>query len=691
LQLCAATTTAVLFDGIHAFVRLITFSISRSRAGPTVDSQAEGRGFSTSGCVLMGQRYPLIVSALAAAGLAYSMTPWVTQFAMRIGAVDQPDARKIHQAPMPRLGGLAILSAVVLVLGLAPLAFGETWAIAPVLMSGLIVGLLPIVGISFIDDLRPVPARVKLLCHLTGATLAVLIGVSLPDRLHVLGYELWIGPFAGPISVMWLVGITNAFNIIDGLDGLAAGLAFISAFAVSAVFVTSGQTPAALLPLVLAGAIAGFLPYNVYPARIFLGDTGATAIGFALGVMALKGGSTMSVGFAAATPVLIMGLPIADTLVAIARRLVRLGERQGGGVFHADRNHVHHRLLALGLNHRNAVLVLYALGILTAVVSYASLFVSNRESALLLLALITAGAIGLNRLGYDEFALLRRGTILRVYEAPVLRSSMFVVFVDIAFVCVSAYLAVALKTDDWLLQSERVTVLRLAVSLVPLSIGVFWKTKLYEGSWRLATINDYARATAACAIVVALSLVLWAWQFQTLPASLIVVYGLVSASFVVGSRAAYRLLVNAERAPAPPAMPALIYGPNPGDFAQARDLIDRAASFGLRPVGFLTSTADGHGQWLAGLKVCGAIDDLPRLARSSGAKAVILAGPRATPASISRFEELCQSSDVVPYRLNTEPPVRPDNDLGARPLAHPLLFDLRRGARRHLVVSEADG
>ena len=245
----------------------------------------------------------------------------------------------------------------------------------------------------------------------------------------------------------------------------------------------------------------------------------------------------MSAGFAAATPVLIMGLPVAETLVAMTRRLIHWGEHRDGGVFQADRNHVHHRLLALGLNHRTAVLLLYALGVLTAAVAYVSLFVSNREAALLLFALVTAGAIGIKRLGYDEFAPVRRGTFLRFYEAPVLQWSMFVVFVDIAFVCVSACLAVALKTDDWLLQTERALAIRVTVLLAPLSIAVFWRARLYEGSWRLATINDYVRALLACGTVVVLALVLSAWQFQSIPASLLVVYGLVSAFFVVGARA----------------------------------------------------------------------------------------------------------------------------------------------------------
>lgn len=625
----------------------------------------------------MNHRYFLLCSSLAAGVLAYALTPLVTRLAIRIGAVDHPDPRKVHSRPTPRLGGLSIIVAVGVVLFMAPLVGGEAWAIAPVLARGLVLGLFPIVAVSLVDDIRPVPARFKLLCHLTGAGLAVAAGVCLPEQVHVLGYQLEIGFLAVPISVLWLAGITNAFNIIDGLDGLAAGLAFISAVAVSAVFITGGQLSAAILPLALAGAIGGFLPYNLYPARIFLGDTGSTAVGFALGVVALKGGTTMSAGFAAATPLLIMGLPIADTAVAIARRLIHWGEHRVGGVFQPDRNHVHHRLLALGLNHQTAVWVLYGLGCVTALVAYASLFMSNRESALLLLALVIAGAIGLKRLGYDEFALVRRGTFLRFYEAPVLRWSMFIVFVDIGFVCLSAYLAVALKTDDWLLHSERALAFRTAVFMVPLSIGVFWKAGIYEGSWRLATINDYVRASLACASVVCLALVLCSWQFQNLPASLLVVYGLVNAVFLVGSRASYRVLLSAHKAGGPATTPALLYGPGPGDILRARDVIERAGAFGLRPVGFLTQAGAGRGKLLAGLKICGSIDDLPMLTRASGAKAVIFASPRATKAAMSRFEDLCRRANVVPYRLNTELEPMWDHDADAiRP--QQALVDIHR-------------
>ena len=602
----------------------------------------------------MNPRYALIFTPMATAVIAYALTPLAARLAITVGAVDHPDLRKIHRQPMPRLGGLAVIASVGLILSLAPLAGGAAWAVPPLLAQGLVLGLLPIFAVSLVDDIRPVPARIKLVCHIIGAGLAVMAGVVLPDRIHVLGYEFSIGLMAVPISMLWLIGVTNAFNIIDGLDGLAAGLAFISALAVSAVVVTAGQLSSAILPLALAGAIAGFLPFNLYPARIFLGDTGATAIGFALAVVALKGGSTTSAGFAAATPILIMGLPIADTLVAIARRLLRWVEHRDGGVFQPDRNHVHHRLVALGLNHDKAVLVLYGLGIVTAAVAYLAMFISSRESALLLLTLIVAAAFGLKHLGYDEFAMLRRGTILRFYEAPVLQRPMFVMFVDIIFVCVSVYLAVALKTDDWGLASARPLALRLVALLAPLSIAVFWQAKLYEGSWRLAKIDDYVRAAVACGTVLCLALVVGSWEFQLVPASLLVVYGLLSSFIIVGSRASYRVLVSAQRTPGPAAIPILLCGPDAEDFIQARDLIDRAGSFGFRPVGFVTATGAGRGRLMAGLKILGSIEELPLIIDSSGARAVVLARQRAPEALVRRIEDLCRGANVVAFRLNTE-------------------------------------
>lgn len=600
----------------------------------------------------MSTEYVLIGLVPLLAGLvACGLTPLAARFSFFVGAVDYPDARRVHSRPMPRLGGIAVIFAVVAGLTLAGAFKNVEWALPNALFPALMLGLLPILVISILDDIRPRSARLKLVCHIAGAVIAVAGGISLPRTVHVLGFEYSIGIWAAPISIFWLTGVTNAFNIIDGLDGLAAGLAFISAAAVSAVFLANGQISSAVLPLALAGSLAGFLPFNFYPARVFLGDTGATAIGFALAAISLDSGATISAGFATATPLLILGLPLADTAVAIMRRLERWAEHRVGGIFQADRNHVHHRLLALGLNHRQAVLFLHGLGCITAAVAFLSMFLSNRDSALLLFGLLVAASIGLRRLGYDEFAVVRRGTILRFYEARVLRRALFIAFVDVAFVCASVYLAIGLKTDDWALQSSGKLMLRATALLVPLSVIVFCKAKLYEGPWRLATINDYARASLTCGLVVAIACVLCAWRFQEIPISLLIVYGLIDTFLVVGSRASYRALVEAQRPPAPGGIRTIICGSGSDDVLIAHDLIERAGSFGLRPVGFITPSGAGP-RW-AGLPIGGSLEELPRVARAAGATAALLAR-RSSPGLDERFEALCREAQVKAYRLNTE-------------------------------------
>jgi UDP-GlcNAc:undecaprenyl-phosphate GlcNAc-1-phosphate transferase len=348
---------------------------------------------------------------LAAAALAFGFTPLVARLAVVVGAIDMPGHRKIHDRPIPRLGGLAVVASIAVTW--AGTVFMTGRSIPTDLALGVGLGVLPILAISIADDIRPIKASWKLLAHILGSGIAVGCGVALAPEVHLLGVEVNIGILAVPVSMVWLVGVTNAFNIIDGLDGLSAGLALISSVTMAAVFAFVGQPLMACAALVLGGALAGFLPYNVHPARLFLGDSGATAIGFCLAAFALRGGSTLSSGFAALVPLFILGLPIADTIIAVARRTILRLESRAGGVFVPDRNHIHHRLLALGLHHRQAVLILYMAGLAFAGIAFVSMFLQARHAALFIASILAAAFIGVHRLGYDEFAFIRRGTVLR--------------------------------------------------------------------------------------------------------------------------------------------------------------------------------------------------------------------------------------------------------------------------------------
>ena len=423
--------------------------------------------------------------ALLAGLIVIVITPIVRRFAWQIGAVDSPGARKVHTIPTPRLGGLAVVIGVLVVgclvstgggHGLRPIPF-ELW-------RGAVLGLVPIFTISLWDDIKPLRSWYKLAAHVAGALVAVWAGIRLGPVVHLFGQEVTLGLLAVPISILWIVGVTNAFNLIDGLDGLSAGLALISAVSLAGVFVLTGRLDMASASLILAGALLGFLPYNLFPASIFLGDSGSTAIGFFLSCLALRSGLSLSAGFAILVPVIILGLPVAETLISMTRRMVRrMDKSESSGVFEADGEHIHHRLMALGLNHRRAVFVLYGVGITLAGAGYLSILFSTRSAGLLLATLVVAGFIGISRLGYNEFALFRRGLVLRMYDAPVLNRALFAVFVDLTFVVTALYLSIGLKYDDWALAQNRLLARQL-LSLVPLiTVVVFWGFRLYRGAW----------------------------------------------------------------------------------------------------------------------------------------------------------------------------------------------------------------
>ncbi len=373
----------------------------------------------------------VVLPGLFAAVISYLLTPVSRLLAVKLGAIDRPGPRKIHEAPIPRLGGLAVVSAMVLVLGLLCLfSFPLMQELPRDLFAGLALGLLPILAVSIRDDIRPLGALPKLVAQFAGAGIAVWLGIRLGAEVHVFAQPIQLGYLAIPISVLWIVGLTNAFNLVDGLDGLSAGLALISSLSLAAVSFLVGRYGMASASLVLSGALIGFLPYNIYPAKVFLGDSGATAIGFCLACLALRGGATLSAGMAILIPVVVLGLPIAETSVSVLRRLLHgtdVGERRSR-LLDADRGHFHHRLIALGLGHRRAVLILYGVGLILAACGLASMFLTTRKAALLFATLLCAAFIGLARLGYYEFAVIRRGLVLKFYETPVLRAALFPVF-----------------------------------------------------------------------------------------------------------------------------------------------------------------------------------------------------------------------------------------------------------------------
>jgi UDP-GlcNAc:undecaprenyl-phosphate GlcNAc-1-phosphate transferase len=594
----------------------------------------------------------LLSPAVAAAVLAFGLTPLVARFAVRVGAMDVPDERKVHARPVPRLGGLAVVASIAIVFAGAQWLSAGRWQLPSSLAAGVGLGVLPILLVSIVDDIRSVRARRKLAAHALGAVIAVSLGISLAPVVHLFGVPIEIGRMAWPLSVLWIVGVTNAFNLIDGLDGLSAGLALIAAVSMAAVFTLVGQSGMAGVSLVLAGALVGFLPYNLHPARLFLGDTGATAIGFCLAAFALRGGSTLSSGFAALLPVFIVGLPIADTLIAMARRTLHRLEHHTGGVFQADRDHIHHRLLALGVSHGTVVLLLYAAGLLFAAAALLSIFLNAREAGLMVTALLLAGIVGIRRLGYDEFAFIRRGTVLSVYELPVVKRGFFVVLVDLVLTFAAAYVAVGLKTDLWLLAAVRDRVVEIGTTLAPITVMVFSWRGMYRGSWRVAGLQDLTRVLLAVAVATSAgALVLRVVSSNDYPLSLFGIYGVVSLLLTASIRASYVILASSVQRSRQGGVPVLIYGAGRRGAAAVRELFQNQA-FNLHPVGFIDDDWQMRDKIVAGVPVLGTAREMEHALRVTAAGGVVISSDKIASDRIERAAEACRVHHGTLFHLD---------------------------------------
>ncbi len=289
-----------------------------------------------------------IVAVVCAALISYTVTPPVRLLAFRIGAVDIPtDARRMHKKPTPRIGGLGIFIGFTV----STLVFCDFSAELFAIWTG--GAILVILGI--LDDILRLSALLKLLVQICAAGVAVCFGVVI-DQVTMFGTVIEFGMFAIPITLFWIVGLSNAINLIDGLDGLACGVSAITSLSILGVVLITGDMTSALITAILVGSCGGFLPYNKNPASIFMGDTGALFLGYTLAIISVQGVFKLHTVLSFLVPLSIFALPLMDTLVAIGRRLIH---KQSP--FHPDRGHLHHKLVDMGFTHKEAVRLLYAI------------------------------------------------------------------------------------------------------------------------------------------------------------------------------------------------------------------------------------------------------------------------------------------------------------------------------------------
>ena len=293
--------------------------------------------------------------ALSAAAVALVSTPIVIALARRRGALDHPGPRRIHREPVPTMGGLALVLAVLGVAWGARLLGGPAAALDVKPLLGLTLAAIPMVALGVVDDLRGTGPLAKLAIQTCAAMVLVLFGYGVPLLTNPLDGSIASGAFNIPLTVAWVLGVTNAINLIDGLDGLAAGAVLIASLTMWWVGHSTGDLYVMLISALLIGATFGFLCFNFPPARIFMGDTGSQFLGLCLAAVSLLENRKGTAAVTLLLPLVALAVPIADGSIAFLRRLVR-----GRPVFHADVGHIHHRLLRLGLSPRQALFALWA-------------------------------------------------------------------------------------------------------------------------------------------------------------------------------------------------------------------------------------------------------------------------------------------------------------------------------------------
>ena len=297
----------------------------------------------------------VVLALLVALVVSFLASPLVKNFAYKVGAIDVPkDARRMHKTPIPRLGGLAIfLGFMISVILFVPIRGDRE-------MQSILLGAVIIVVLGVVDDIMALPAMLKFVVQIVAALIPTLNGVivravSNPNIFSENPY--WVLDWLSiPVTVLWIVAVTNSVNLIDGLDGLANGVSAISATTVLVISLIASEAQVALVMAALVGASVGFMPYNQNPAKMFMGDTGATFLGYILATMSIQGLFKFYAVISFVVPFLILGLPIFDTAFAFTRRIAH-----GQSPMHADRSHIHHRLIDLGLNQKQAVATLYVI------------------------------------------------------------------------------------------------------------------------------------------------------------------------------------------------------------------------------------------------------------------------------------------------------------------------------------------
>ncbi|HEV8366937.1 MAG TPA: hypothetical protein VGQ39_03210 [Pyrinomonadaceae bacterium] len=583
-----------------------------------------------------------LLAVAASLVLALVLTPLVRTLARRYGIVAKPKTDRWHKKPTAMLGGVAIWASVVITVQFLIPHTTYSWVILRASTFLFLVGLL--------DDLIHIKPYQKLIGQILGAAFVVYYGLSLPWTSSVLVNMA--------LAIFWLIGITNAINLLDNMDGLASGIAIIAAGFLSLSFVTTGQFNEALILIAFAGALLGFLVYNSNPASIFMGDCGSMFVGVFLASSALvnvSGGRSRSFLPVLAVPILVLFIPIFDTtFVTVLRKLSGRAASQGG------RDHTSHRLVALGMSERHAVWMLYSFaalsGLLAILVQRARLDVSLAAIAgfSVVLTLIGVYLAGVKVYDQTDEALALKDKPLYAFLVDVsYKRRIFEVLLDVVLVILSYWCAYAIKFGPFSASPAWQLFIRTLPVLVFVKMSVFLVMGVYRGLWRYTSVGDLIVFLKAVVLssVASLMVVLFAFRFQGFSRTAFVIDGVLMFLFLAGSRVAFRLFRqllpvtswdNGRRV--------LIYGAGDGGELLLRELRNNS-ELRLSPVGFLDDDAAKNGKVIHGLRVFGGNGDLAQVCEQEKVDEVVISSLKMSDERVEEVIRSCSERHIAVRRM----------------------------------------
>jgi UDP-GlcNAc:undecaprenyl-phosphate GlcNAc-1-phosphate transferase len=607
-----------------------------------------------------------LISFLLAAGFSLILTPLIRSFARWAKVLDLPSDRKIHKKPIPLLGGIPIFLAFNLTL-LLVLVFDKTLVNESILSNwkGLLVCQLIILTLGIYDDIKRLSPWTKLAFQGIAGIVIVLFGFGIEALANPLtGSIIHIGFLSLPVTVFWLVLITNALNLVDGLDGLAAGTSIIAAATIFGLSYLNQNIGVGIVSIALAGSVLGFFRYNFHPAKIFLGDSGSLLLGFILAVFSIQGSSKGAVLVAVMAPVLALGLPIMETLLSVIRRLfgslhlVDYSTKKGSfksicyqsaPLFQADKNHIHHRLIQQGYSQRKAVSILYGICISLSLLAFLSVAVKNINWIPFLGAVVIAVFIGVTSLKYQEFKILENGLLIPVFNFPVVNTRLFHTFFDLAMMSFSSYLCLLLIFRGFSGEAKLLFIRSLPLLLL-IKIVVFFLLGIYRKSWTYPSLEEMTGLFAAVLLSSLLFLLLMEIFFGVGSFGGLAYFVLDFYIFLTlsgGFRFSYRVLISYyKRGFSRRGKKILIYGAGYKGSTALKEIRNNG-EYPVNPVGYLDDDPAKRGRSVHGCPVLGSLDELESILGENEIAEIVISTGKIARDRVRRLIEICRQRGIA--------------------------------------------